>query len=65
MRFDVWASQEGGPPDPDEAGIRHYVKRYTTREGVVAEARRLLKAGRSVEIIPVSDGAPLPGEGGE
>ena len=58
MRFDIWAGQEGEAPDPDEAGIRHYVERYTTREGVLAKARVLLRAGRSVEIIPVADHAP-------
>ncbi len=61
MKYDIWASPEGEPPDLDEAGIRSYVERYTTREGVLAKARTLLNAGRSVEIIPVSDGAPLPG----
>ena len=62
MNYDIWASAEDAPADPDEDGsVRHYVQRYTTREGVLAEARRLLNAGRSVEIIPVPDDAP---EGG-
>lgn len=63
MKFDIWASPEGGPPDPDETDImREHVERYTTREGVLAKARVLLKQGRSVEIIPVPDGEPMPGE---
>lgn len=60
--YDIWASPEGEAPDLDESGaVRHHVQRYTTCEGVLAEARRLLKAGRSVEIIPVPQDAPPPG----
>ena len=65
MHYDIWATAEGAPADPDEGGsVRHWEQRYTTREGVLAEARRLLNAGRSVEIIPVADDAALPHEGG-
>ena len=63
MRFDIWASAEGETPDPADGDTKHHVERYTTREGAVAKARTLLRQGRSVEIIPVSDTAPLPGGG--
>ena len=63
MHYDIWATPEGKAPDLDESdAMRHHVQRYTTCEGVLAEARRLLKQGRSVEIIPVPEGRPLPGE---
>lgn len=58
MSYDIWATPEGESPHPD-GNIKHHVDRYTTREGVLAEARRLLKAGRTVEIEPISDEAPL------
>lgn len=62
MHYDIFASPEGEAPDLDETDImREHVERYTTREGVLAKARVLLKQGRSVEIIPVPDDAPPPG----
>ena len=59
MNYDIWATAEGEASDLDETdAVRHYVERYTTREGALAKARVLLKQGRSVEIIPVPDNAP-------
>ena len=60
MKFDIYATAEGKTPDM-EGDCQEYVDRYTTREGAVAEVRRLLWQGRAVGVVPVPDDAPLPG----
>ena len=57
MNYDIWATTREPEPEPGEIAAV-FIERYTTREGVLAKARVLLKQGRSVEIIPVPDNAP-------
>ena len=54
MSFQIWASAADELPDP-EGDTKEHVDTYTTREGALAKARTLLRQGRSVEIIPLSE----------
>ena len=53
--FEIWELLDVGASYP-ECDRRELVGHYTTREGVIANARRLLWQGRSIEILIVPEG---------
>ena len=54
MSFQIWANAADELPDP-ECDTKELVDTYITREGALAKARTLLREGRSVEIVPLSE----------